>query len=257
VTSPVSGARLFLRYAYPPNALGFCGPSDSDEVAHWTDQGQTGVLDPGLAQLVRGFSGAWPYLQLIASATGIRDPLDHRVVSAYWEGNELLDTVDVASIANSVAERFRPIVGRRFADLVDTVLAGAVPDHGFHVFCVYPWLRLLGDDRAGTHALTVLDRCRIRWGKVVAVHGDQAVVRSRALRFDGRWLHLAEPATETAKLGIGGLTVAPGQWVAMHWDWVCDRLTERRLRFLRRNTLRRLDVVNHRVAVSGPAAVLA
>ncbi|MCA1654963.1 MAG: DUF6390 family protein [Pseudonocardiaceae bacterium] len=254
MTSPASGAWLFLRYAYPPNALGFCGPADSGALLQY---GQAGVVDPDLVRLVRGFSGAWPYLELIAGATGIGDPLDHRVVSAYWEGNRYLDTMDVPSIAGPLAERFRPIVGRRFTDLVDTVLAGAVPNHGFHVFCVYPWLHLLGDDRAGPQALTVLDRCRIRWGQVVSTHGDQAVVRSRALRFDGRWLYLAEPDTETAKLGIGGLEVAAGQWVSLHWDWVCDRLTPRRLRFLRHHTRRQLDIVNHRVARSGPAAVLA
>jgi hypothetical protein len=43
--------------------------------------------------------------------------------------------------------------------------------------------------------------------------------------------------------------------VSLHWEWVCDRLTERQVAILRRYTLLHLAVVNDRVANSG--AVLA
>jgi len=42
----------------------------------------------------------------------------------------------------------------------------------------------------------------------------------------------------------------------LHWDWICDRLTQRQLRALRGYTQRHLDLVNHRVDHSGPLAVL-
>ena len=48
----------------------------------------------------------------------------------------------------------------------------------------------------------------------------------------------------------------PGDWVSLHWDWICDRLTQRQLRALRAFTLRHPDTVNHRVEHSGPLAVL-
>ena len=86
------------------------------------------------------------------------------------------------------------------------------------------------------HALNVLDRCRIRWGKVTALHGDQAAVEYRPLRWDGRLLTLGEPLTEMARLALDGTVlargIAPGDWVALHWDWVCDKLTDRQLRAL-------------------------
>ncbi|MGQ0837241.1 DUF6390 family protein [Actinokineospora sp.] len=249
-----SGAELFFRYAYPPNSLGFCGPADSDELLSFR---AAGADDRGLVRLVRGFSGAWPYLELIAGATGIRDPLDHRVVEAYWLGNRLLDAIDVPAIANSMEERFKPSTGKQFPHLVASVLAGGVPHHSFQVFCVYPWLRLLGDDKAGAHALTVLDRCRIRWGRVVSVHGDRVLVRSRALRADGRLLSFAEPAVESVRPAEFHTALSTGDWVSLHWDWICDRLTARQLGFLRRYTVRQLDIVNHRVAHPGTAAVLA
>ena len=56
-----------------PTPRGSCGPLDSDALLHY---GQTGVTDKGLRELAKGFAGAYPYLELIAGATGIPDPLD-------------------------------------------------------------------------------------------------------------------------------------------------------------------------------------
>jgi Family of unknown function (DUF6390) len=255
------GPLMFVRYAYPPNALGYCGP---DDFAAFREYAVAGVVDHGLVRLAQAFSGAWPYLELISAGCGIPDPLDRRVVEAYWVGNDLLDRVPMGKIGDSMADRFRSRVGNKFQFLAEGVLAGGVPHHSFHVFGVYPWVGLLGDDRKAGHALMVLDRCRIRWGKVTAIHGDQAAVESRPLRWDGRLLTLGEPAQETARLALDGTVIvggiarglAPGDWVSLHWDWICDRLTERQLRLLRRYTMRHLDMVNHRVEHPGPVAVL-
>ena len=249
-----AGAHMFVRYAYPPNALGYCGPDS------FRDYAEAGVVDQGLVKQVQAFSGAWPYLELIAAGCGISDPLDQRVVEAYWVGNDLLDRVALGQLGDSMAERFRKQVGNKFQFLAEGVLAGGVPHHSFHVFGVYPWVGLLGNDRMTKHALTVLDRCRVRWGKVIAAHGDQTTVESRPLGWDGRLLSLGEPATETARLALDGTMLAgdigPGDWVALHWDWACDKLTDRQLRALRTYTMRHLDMVNHRVDHPGPVAIL-
>jgi uncharacterized protein DUF6390 len=251
------GPLLFVRYAFPPNHHGYCGPNDS---ASFFEYGATGTVDPGLRAQAREFSGAWPYLELIAGATGVPDPLDRRVVEAYWVGNPLLDRVGVSAIGNSMEQRFRFTSGPRFSSLTEGFLAGGVPHHSFHVFCIYPWVGLLGDDRRAQHALTVLDRCRIRWGQVKALHGDQAVVESSSLTWDGRRLELGPPAAETvvrARNGIGLLEeLAVGDWVSMHWEWVCDRLGDRQLASLKQFTRRHLAIVNDGVVHSGPATVL-
>jgi Family of unknown function (DUF6390) len=250
----VAGPLLFVRYAYPPNRLGYCGPADS---AAFAEYGTAGVVDHGLVELARAFTGAWPYLELIAAGTGIRDPLDRRVVEAYWVGNSLLDTVPLRQVADSMEERFRPRVGTRFGWLAEGVLEGGVPHHSFHVFGVYPWVGLLGDDRKADKALIVLDKCRIRWGRVTSVHNGQLTVRCRPLVWDGRILALGDPVDEVVEAPLvrpGGINV--GDWVSMHWHWVCDRLTGRQLRALRGYTMRHLDLVNHRVGHSGPALAL-
>jgi hypothetical protein len=52
------------------------------------------------------------------------------------------------------------------------------------------------------------------------------------------------------------MPAAVGDWVSLHWHWVCDRLSGRQVRALRGYTLRHLDLVNHRVEHSGPVTAL-
>jgi hypothetical protein len=157
-------------------------------------------------------------------------------------------------------DRFRAMTGARFAGITEGVLAGGVPHHSFAVFCIYPYTGLLTDRRKAAHALTVLDRCRIRWGRVLAVQGDQVVVESRPLTWDGRILALGPAETETVVQSVGGIgmvgALRPGDRVSLHWEWVCDRLTERQVHRLRRYTERHLAIVNDRQTRSAVPALL-
>ncbi len=250
-----SGAALFARFAYPPNALGLCGPEDHRSVF---EHAASGVVDPGLVELARQFTGAWPYLELLAGAGGLVDPLDARVVEAYWIGSDLLEAVTLPELGRSLDDRFRGRLGPAWARLAELLPAGGRPHHNFHVFGVYPWVGLL---RSGEVAepLRVLDRCRIRWGRVVApLEGEKLLVRTRPLAWDGRRLVLGPAQLEAVSQGRDGRFLAaarPGEWVALHWDWVCQRLTAAQLTALRAVTSRQLTAVNG-VAHPGPAALL-
>lgn len=252
----MNGALLFARYAYPPNALGYCGPDDSAALLGYAN---AGVGDGGLAELARRFAGAWPYLTLIAAANGRTDPLDPAVVEAYWLGNRLLDRVPAGLFATHLRDRFEERAGRGFADLAELAVSGARPHHNFHVFGVYPWVGLL---RAGRveEPMRVLNACRIRWGRVLTVHDGLAEVRSRPLRWDGRRLFLGPPTVELATWATAGgalvAAVTPGDAVSLHWDWICDVLDRRRLRALFTCTASQLDLVNHALRRPVAAAVL-
>lgn len=252
VTTP--GPLLFARYAYPPNELGYCGPADAGALFGTAGEG-TDLRE--LSHLATGFTGAWPYLELIAGCNGIGDPLDERVVEAYWVGNGLLGQVPATALVTSLDERFERRVGSRFGAMAAAAPLGGVCQHSFHVFAVYPWLGLL---RAGMEGppLTVLDRCRIRWGVVETVSGDTATVRNATLVFDGSRLALGPERVEVARLGIDGIglapTVAPGDAVSLHWDWVCDVLSPGRLAWLQRCTAVNLAAVNA-LPEPGPAVV--
>ncbi|HEV7961815.1 MAG TPA: DUF6390 family protein [Actinoplanes sp.] len=212
------GTLLFARYAYPPNELGYCGP-----------EGAAALLRPDapaeIARRARQFDGAWSYLELIAEAAGIADPLDEAVVEAYWIGNDLLDKVESAALVARLRDRFRGQLGGTWRE------AGtrATAHHSFQVYEVYPWAAMLGAD-ANPVALSVLDRCRIRTGVVLGVDGESATVRARPLVWEHGALTAGPTRDEVVHWSANGRSLlerlAPGDRVTLHWDWVCDLVTE-------------------------------
>lgn len=212
------GHAQFVRYAYPPNELGYCGPADSAALLHG---------DPAaVAAHAREFDGTWPYLRAIAGAADIADPLDAEVVHSYWVGGPLLGRLDGGALLDALRRAFARQTTGVLTELTEP--AGVLAHHSFHVFAVYPWVRFL--DRAPDTALHVLQNCRIRWGTVESVDGEHATMSSRPLMFDGGVLALGEPVTERVrwrKEEVSLVSAPPaGATVAAHWSWVCDVLTD-------------------------------
>lgn len=248
--SSISGAVLFARYAYPPNELGYCGP---DDAAGLLAVGAGGLDSPEIVTRARQFDGAWVYLQLLAEAAGIDDPLDARVVAAYWIGGDLLDRLDPQRLHERLAERFAGQTGGFWSRLGPHTRPLARAHHSFHVFAVYPWAGLLGS--GSPVPLSVLDRCRVRWGRVVHLGNDgDAIVRSRPLCWDGRRLHLGEEADETVRRSLAGQSlladVGLGDWVALHFDWICDRLDAAGLAELEHASDQQLRLANLELAAA-------
>ena len=241
--SEAAGALLFARYAYPPNALGLCGADSPGTLLEYGDAGES---DGGLAELARTFEGAWPYLTLIAEENRIEDPLDPRVVEAYWIGNDLLAHVPPAALARHVRERFGSRLGSAGGRIPEVVAAGAVPHHCFHVFALYPWLGLL---RSGIvdEPLRVLDQCRTTAALVLSVDEESASVLAERLRWAEGRLSLGEPEPREVRWRDGGRAFArprPGDLVSLHWDFVCEVLTAGAAARLGHVTRRVLAAVN-------------
>lgn len=219
----IPGPAQFARFALPPNAYGYCGPADLALVADLVAARDVGTDE--MRSVAQQFEGAWPYLQFIADTAG-DDPLSSEVVEAYWIGNNLLRDIDLLAWGNSIEERFRPRAGGRWRVLSDGIVGG-VPNHAFHVFCVYPWVGLLRQGFAD-HALEVIDRCRIRWGTVVEAVGADVLVRSAPLVWDGRTIHHGIERVENVRIPVDdGNELVIGDVVALHWDYVCQVLSPR------------------------------
>ena len=242
---PASGPVRFARYAFGPNRLGYCGP---DEAGELFQQATVGQEDERLRALERQFEGAYPYLELIARSNGIEDPLDARVVEAYWLGSPLADAVRPAALGPSLESRFRPrLRGDGWRWLATTPEAGAVPVHAFHVLDVFPKLGLIRTGETD-RALQVMDSCRIRWGRVLEVDGDWLVASVVPLELRGGKLRLGRPRPERVRGWVDGTgfvdDVAVGDVISIHWDWACERLDRRRLAALQSWTRRELDIAN-------------
>lgn len=219
------GGVLFARYAYPPNEHAYCGPADAAEV--FADA--TGQQDPrGLRSRAEEFTGAWPYLQLIAAANGVDDPLDPRVVRAYWLGTRPAAAVSLRDLADHVDVRFRRRAGSGWRHLGDALRPGAMPDHAFHVLAVYPWVGLLREG-VTEPARSVIESCCIRPGMVASIDGDHAEVTVPTLGWTGNQLVMAGREDRRLQWRRDGFAMVgddlqPGDHVAVHWDWVCERL---------------------------------
>ena len=227
-----SGPVLFARYAYPPNALGLCGPEDAAALL----QSSLADADREIRDLARGFEGAYPYLRLISESNEIGDPLDRRVVEGYWLGNRLTDAVGVRALHRDLDERFRGRMSRTAWSWLEATLSGSVrPNHAFHVLEIFPRAGLLRSGQAD-RVLETMDACRIRWGRVLEVADDRLVVASRHLRqVDGRLQLGAEEvesvsAWRSTRGPLDGVQV--GDIVSLHWAWACDRLSPRQRRSL-------------------------
>lgn len=242
-TRPLAGMSRFIRYAFMPNRLRYCGGDDNRTLFEY---GIEQVTDGGLPPLLRKFTGAFPYLQLISRANGILDPFDERVVEAYWIGNELLAGVEVRQLHDALTERFgKQLQGRTRDWVLGKAPAGARPHHNFHVFDIH--------SRVGEleHSLQTMDQCRVSWGKVTRVEGTELVVERQALILADGKLALGPPASERVVRQVEGRgfadTAQPGDWVALHWSWVCEVLTPKQQANLARFTADHLRLANQTI----------
>ncbi len=238
--APLAGSLRFIRYAFMPNRLRYCG---GDENRTLFEYGIEHVVDGGLDPLLRKFTGALPYLQLIARANAIRDPFDDRVVEAYWLGNELLVGVEVRQLYDALNERFgKQLQGRTRDWVLAKAPAGARPHHNFHVFDVHSRVGQL------ENTLETMDQCRVSWGRVARVDGSELVVERPPLVLVEGKLALGPPQTVRTVRQIEGRgfadMAAPGDWVSLHWGWVCEVLTPRQQAHLARYTHDHIRLAN-------------
>ena len=241
--APLIGAERFIHYAFMPNRLRYCGSDDNSTLFQY---GVEHADDGGLRPLLVKFTGALPYLRLIARENDIADPFDERVVEAYWLGNGLLDRVEVRQLYDALAERFGKQLQGKMRDLVlNKAPAGARPHHNFHVFDVHSRVGELG------HSLMTMDQCRVSWGRVERVEGMELVVKRQPLTlFEGRLaLGPEQPERVTRQIDGRGFVddAQPGDWVSLHWSWVCEVLSPRQQANLARFTDYHLTLANQTV----------
>ena len=239
--SAVSGTTRFVRYAFMPNRLRYCGGDDNRTIL---DYAVADVREPPLDRMLRKFSGALPYLQLIAQRNDIADPFDERVVEAYWIGNDLLQRVEARELYDHLRDRYRGELSPRVMDRIAAKApAGARPHHSFHVLDV--WRQT---ERGRNEVLATIDSCRISWGRVTAVEPGELVVERAPIELSEGMLVLGTPRSERVTRMLEGngfvSSASVGDVVSIHWSWACEVLDSRQAAALERYTVRHLRLAN-------------
>src|SRR5271168_1651618 len=238
---------MFARYAHAPNALGYCGPPLGATL-------RDGSVDEVRKAAIQ-FSGAWPYLRVLAKMTGITDPLDYRLVESYWLGGGVGANLDAGEFFDALLAIIGPQAGQYWSHLTPDLAGEAAGNHCFHVFGVYPWTRFLGGggrQYSAEQPLSVLDNCRITWGTVLSRVDDQIEVMRQALAWDGQALTLSERSARRLDVWADGYSAVPdvavGDEIAIHWGRLCGRLQSGQIQALADSTIRQLHTTNQRLA---------
>ncbi|MGH9390344.1 MAG: DUF6390 family protein [Vicinamibacteria bacterium] len=243
----MTGIPLCARFSLPTNRLGFCGTPEAGKWLRRAIAEGTEIERAGRA--LRSFEALYPYLEVLGAATGL-DPFDARVVEAYWIGNDLLDR-DWRESFRDLLERLtsRGLPRSVAAQLAESLPAGAIPHHTFHVLFV-------GVGAVTGHVQTTLpnmERCRVSWGTIQHVDGKNVVLEGPALRWDGRAFAVGARRTLSVVHEPDLLEKAKeGDTLASHWDYAVDRLDPDRLAALEKYTLRSIEAANE-VARTFPA----
>ncbi len=244
------GILVCARYAFMPNKLEYCGPDDNYLIF---DHCRNFHSDRGLAYNLQKFATLYPYLKLIAESNRIKDVFDWRVVEAYWIGNDLLKNVQAKSLYFNLLEEHalkKKASKKALEHLAVKMPAGALPHHSFHVFNI--------PKRTGhfdvSHSLETMDNCRISWGKVVAVKSEKngnfeiLEIEYRPLESRENMIKLGQAVRKKVKYRYRGSSfvreISVGDTVSVHWNWVCEKITEAQARQLEYYTIYHLRLAN-------------
>lgn len=232
----MDGAIEFIKYAYPPNKLRYCGPSDSGAIFdYFTHQ----KIDRGLLELLTRFNGAYPNLAYIARANQIKNPFDIKVVRAYWIGNELLNNVSISDYYNYLREKFKGQWDKKMLDLLFGLSRpfGAKPHHSFHV------MSLFAKKKVNKKILEHINNCLILPGKIAKIKPNSVTVEYRPIVTKNNSLILSKIQEKKLEY-FNQEKLIKGNVVSFHWNWACDKINHSQLKNLNFWNQYHLNLVN-------------
>lgn len=238
------GSLMCARYAFMPNKLRYCGGDQNSLLFDYTS---SFYQDPGLTGLLKEFETLFPYLKLIAHENKISNPFDKRVVEAYWIGNNLIRNITAQNLYNHIVdtqELKKKLKPKLFEKVVGVIPRGALPHHSFHVINI--------PKRTGhypvEHTIGTMDKCRIGWGRVEQVTSNKLQVTREPLIMYKDKIRFGKKETKSYVWQIGEKSfvnnIKKGDWVSLHWDYVCDRLTNIQVRNLKYYTQLSINLAN-------------
>ncbi len=248
------GIIFHAKHAYRPNVLGYCGPDGRGSIQQGLEQGKA---DRRLVGTLQEFEAAYPFLRLIAGATG-REVFDYSVPEAYWIGNGLLERVPAADFYGFSHRGLLGSGKESVREVIKTRNGSAVPHHSFYVMSTYAASGAADGLSLATEAskkmAELMDNCRISWGRVKEVGGKELRLETKPLIIRDSRLSLARPVLKRVKYNPEVkpfASVKPGDVVSVHWGYACDVLTQRQARNIAKYTSADLALVNRFLSKAG------
>ena len=237
-----SGLKTASAYSLPSFSLGFCGPQDAkSRKTLFNFVSGKGVPEAAVREIFEKFESAYGYYKLIAEKNNIADPLDEKVVKAFWVGNKLLEKVTQPDLQNLILTDFtRPglLTKQQAKEKAAKVPRNAMPHHSFHVLVLGAVSARINLKKA------MLDLCRTSWGVVGKIGKDRLTVRYKTLVL-GKKIRLGAEIEKEIEFNEKIVPkVKTGDWVSFHWAQACEVLTLQEVKNLEYYTQRTVDFVN-------------
>jgi len=238
------------KYAFMPNKLTYCGGTKQDFLF---ESVVSNLRHQELPSALAEFETMFPYLKTIAQANFLSDPFSEEVVEAYWLGNELLQNVSQKNFYNHLTENLKlkkKLPVSQFFKIERMVKNGFSPHHNFHVLNVW-----LAGKAVGNSAFDkIFDNCRIGFGQVLMIKENSLLAESDEIYFKGDKLAI-RPKQKEIVYKIFNESFAPevkiGDWVSVHWNFVCEIITSKQLANLRKFTNSAVDFYNNLPVLRG------
>ncbi len=170
----IKALQLEARFSLPPNSLGYCGKdSASEKFKECIIHGKCKEV----GEEVKHFIVLYPYLKTIAGITKL-PVFSYEVIESYWIGNDLLKKAKPEHYAFLLKNFEKQGVPDFFVkELQQKPPKVFIPNHLFQVLHV-------GVGRASGAVpfnLESINNCMIRWGEVVKIQNEKAVINLHSL----------------------------------------------------------------------------
>ena len=229
--------KLASLFSYSPNHKGYCGRESAEQAFLRCIRG--GLCEAVPEELTH-FIVLYPYLKTIATLTRL-SPFDHRVVEAYWLGNELLESIPASGYSILLQEFAKQGVP---SWLIKTIRnkkpSRFIPNHLFQVLHV-------GVGQASGSVpfdMQSINNCMIRWGEVTTKSEEGIELMLTKLTKSKERYKLTSVKEKYSIDSCPFFSPRVGDTVAIHWGHVVKKLTKREetnLTYWTKQTLKTID----------------
>ncbi|MBP6993997.1 hypothetical protein KBB12_02040 [Candidatus Woesebacteria bacterium] len=221
--SDIKALKLASLFSYSPNHKGYCGrDSAGDAFTRCILNGDCA----GVPEELTHFIVLYPYLKTLSIVTKL-SPFDHRIIEAYWIGNDLLKSVPVSAYHILLKEfEKQGVPSWLIKSLKQKQPKAFIPSHLFQV------LHVGVGQASGSVPFDIgsINSCMIRWGKVTRV--DKSGKIHVALQRFSKTYKLTISSEIFAKNTSPFFTPKVGDTVAVHWGHIVKKLTQREIKNL-------------------------